>query len=92
VDEKTKNERKRIILNEQKKIVKEINKAKVNKVYYSIVEGKVGENKYLVRPYFNARNIDDKVYALTNEELISGTFVNVEIKKVKGYDLEGVIV
>ena len=92
VDEKIKNERKRIILNEQKKIVEEINKAKANKVYYSIVEGKVGENKYLVRPYFNARNIDDKVYALTNEELISGTFVNVEIKKVKGYDLEGVIV
>ena len=92
VDEKIKNERKRIILNEQKKIVEEINKTKANKVYYSIVEGKVGENKYLVRPYFNARNIDDKVYALTNEELISGTFVNVEIKKVKGYDLEGVIV
>ena len=47
---------------------------------------------YIVRPYFNARNIDDNVYVKTNETLISGEFVNVEITKVKGMDLIGVLV
>ena len=50
------------------------------------------KNEYLVRPYFNARDIDDKVIVKSKEILISGSFVNVEIKKVKGYDLEGEII
>ena len=78
----------------QKGIVKELNEDKIGYVYSSIVEGKVAEpkNTYLVRPYFNARDIDDKVLVKTKEELISGSFVNVEIKKVNAYDLEGELV
>ena len=44
---------------------------------------------YVVRPYFNARDIDDKVYVETVKNLISGTFINVKIEKVLGYDLVG---
>ena len=91
VHEKIKDERRKRVLDIQKDIVKELNESKIGYVYNSIVEGKI-DNKYLVRPYFNARDIDDKVFVRSKEELISGTFVNVEITKVKGYDLEGVIV
>lgn len=92
IDEKTKEKRKKIILDMQKEIVLGKNKEKLGMVYNSIVEGKIAKDTYIVRPYFNARNIDDKVYAKSKELLISGTFVNVEITKVKGYDLEGIII
>lgn len=92
VDEETKKRRQKEILDIQSKIVKDINKNKIGIVYNSIVEGKIGKDLYLVRPYFNARGVDDKVLVKSKELLISGTFVNIEIKKVKGYDLEGEIV
>ena len=94
IPEKIKKERRKKILTIQKAIVKELNDEKTGYVYDSIVEGKLPgtNNKYLVRPYFNARDIDDKVIVKSDETLISGSFVNVEIKKAKGYDLEGVII
>lgn len=94
VPENIKKIRRKKILDVQKHIVKELNSVKVGYVYSSIVEGKVSKSKntYLVRPYFNARDIDDKVFVKTKEDLISGTFVNVEIKTMHGYDLEGEIV
>ena len=92
VNEKIKEERKKAILDAQKVIVEEKNREKIGLVYNSIVEGKVGKDVYVVRPYFNARGIDDKVFAKSKELLISGSFVNVEIKKVKGYDLVGEVI
>ena len=94
VPENIKTLRRKKLLDVQKKIVKELNENKVGYVYSSIVEGKLAEpkNTYLLRPYFNARDIDDKVLVKTKEDLISGSFVNVEITKVSGYDLEGKII
>ena len=94
IDEKVKEKRKKELLDIQKKIVLEKNSEKVGTVYNSIVEGKMPntKNEYLVRPYFNARDIDDKVIVKSKELLLSGSFVNVEITKVKGYDLEGEII
>ena len=93
VDEKIKISRKKKILDIQKEIVKAKNQNRIGDVYYSIVEGKdtSKQDTYIVRPYFDARDIDDKVYVKSKELLISGSFVNVEIKKVLGYDLEGEI-
>ena len=94
VDEKIKNARRKKILDIQKKIVKGLNEDKISYVYNAIVEGKLSnsKNEYLVRPYFNARDIDDKVIVKSKDLLLSGTFVNVEITKVNGYDLEGKII
>ena len=94
VDENVKNIRRKKILDIQKDIVKDLNHEKVGYVYNSIVEGKMPNKKdeYLVRPYFNARDIDDKVIVKSKELLLSGSFVNVEITKSKGYDLEGKII
>ena len=94
VDEKIKNARRKKILDIQKKIVKGLNEDKISYVYNAIVEGKLSnsKNEYLVRPYFNARDIDDKVIVKSKDLLLSGTFVNVEITKVNGHDLEGKII
>ena len=94
LDEKVKVARRKKILEIQKKIVKELNKDKIGYVYNAIVEGRLTntKNSYLVRPYFNARDIDDKVIVKSKEMLMSGTFVNVEITKVNGYDLVGKII
>lgn len=90
--EEVKEKRKKELLDIQKTIVEEKNNEKLGKVYDAIVEGKMTnlKNTYLVRPYFNARDIDDKVLIKSDKTLISGDFINVMIKKVNGYDLEGV--
>lgn len=90
--EEVKEKRKKELLDIQKTIVEKKNNEKLGKVYEAIVEGKMTnlKNTYLVRPYFNARDIDDKVLIKSDKTLISGDFINVMIKKVNGYDLEGV--
>ncbi len=92
--EEEKQKRKKEILEIQKSIVEEKNKEKLGKVYESIVDGKISKTKntYVVRPYFNAKEIDDKVYVKSDKLLMSGSFINVVINKVDGYDLEGIIV
>ncbi len=94
VFEEVKEKIKKELMDIQKEIVKEKNNEKLGKVYEAIVEGRISNKKdvYLVRPYFNARDIDDKVFVKSNTLLISGSFVNVMINKVDGYDLEGVVV
>lgn len=94
VDEDIKERRKKELMDIQKEIAIEKNNEKLGKVYEVIVEGKVSKTKdtYIVRPYFDARDIDDKVYVKSDEVLISGSFVNIMIKEVNGYDLEGVLV
>lgn len=90
--EEEKEKRKKELLDIQKTIVEEKNSEKLGKVYEAIVEGKMTnlKNVYLVRPYFNARDIDDKVLVKSDKILMSGDFIDVMIKKVNGYDLEGV--
>ena len=92
--EEEKQKRKKEILEIQKNIFEEKNKEKIGKVYESIVDGKISKTKntYVVRPYFNAKEIDDKVYVKSDKLLMSGSFINVVINKVDGYDLEGIIV
>lgn len=94
VSEDIKKKRKKAILDVQKKIVEKKNKDRIGIVYNSIVEGRDTAKKdtYIVRPYFNARDIDDKVYVKSKELLLSGSFVNALITKSKGYDLVGEIV
>ena len=90
IPEDIKNKRREILLKIQKDIVKENNKKRLNKTYKAIVEGyDTNANKYIVRAYFDARDIDDKIYVKTNKKLISGDFIDVKITKVIGYDLEG---
>ena len=90
IDEDIKDKRRKVILDIQKNIVKELNHNKIGKIYRCIVEGRLQNGKYLVRPYFNARNIDDKVLIDSKNDLISGTFINVKITNANNYDLKGI--
>ena len=90
IDEQVKQKRYKYLIDTQKEIVFEKDKQYIGKTFKSIVEGyDTKKGMYVVRPYFNARDIDDKVYIDTTKNLISGTFINVKIEKVLGYDLVG---
>lgn len=74
----------------QKKIVRENNKALIGKTFSVKAEG-FDENlmMYYGRAYFNAPDIDGKIYFFSGEEVICGNRYNVKILKAKGYDLYG---
>ena len=93
IDEDIKNERREKLLSIQEDIVKNINKNRIGKTYKAIVEGyDTNKEVYIVRSYFDARDIDDVIFVKTNKKLISGDFIDVKINKVIDYDLEGELV
>ena len=58
-----------------------------------MIEGKiVDENAYVGRTYMDAPGVDGNIFVVTNEELLTGDFVNVEVTGSKDYDLIGRIV
>lgn len=63
---------------------------KVGIVVEAIVEGKVAdENVYVGRTYMDAPGVDGYVFIYTDEELMSGQFVDVRITGASEYDLIG---
>ncbi len=74
----------------QKKIVKENNKLLVGKAFKVVAEG-FDENQlvYYGRAYFNAPDIDGKIYFFSADEVEYGSFYDVKIIKTTGYDLYG---
>lgn len=63
---------------------------KVGAVVEAIVEGKVAdENVYVGRTYMDAPGVDGYVFIYTDEELMSGQFVDVRITGASEYDLIG---
>ena len=90
---KKQNKRREKLLSIQEDIVKNKNLNRIGKVYKAIVEGYDTNKKvYIVRSYFDARDIDDVIFVKTNKKLISGDFIDVKINKVINYDLEGDLV
>ena len=90
IDEKTKNKRLKTLYAVQKKIVKENNKGLVGKTFNVVCEG-FDDNMlvYCGRAYFNAPDIDGKVYFFSDKEVNVGDRVNVKIIKSVDYDLYG---
>lgn len=74
----------------QKKIVKENNKKLVGKTFNVLAEG-FDENAlvYYGRAYFNAPDVDGKIYFFSDSEVEYGKYIRVKITKVTGYDLYG---
>ena len=74
----------------QKKVVKEWAKAQVGKVYSVQAEGFDEEQLiYYGRAYFNAPDVDGKIYFFSQEEVNFGDTIKVRIKKACEYDLYG---
>ena len=74
----------------QKRVVKENGKDFVGKIFKVVCEG-FDENElaYYGRAYFNAPDIDGKVYFFSDKETEKGKFYNVRILKADSYDYYG---
>lgn len=90
IDARTKDKRYRKLYSVQKKVVKENLKKFLGKAIKILAEG-FDENElvYFGRAYFNAPNIDGRVFFFSEEEVEYGTYYQVKITKVTGYDLYG---
>lgn len=74
----------------QKAVVKNFLKSFIGKSFKVVAEGfDYNELCYYGRAYFNAPEIDGKVYFFSDDEVINGEYYNVKIIKATGYDLYG---
>ncbi|MBE5737486.1 MAG: 30S ribosomal protein S12 methylthiotransferase RimO [Clostridiales bacterium] len=74
----------------QKKIVKENNKALIGRTFKVVAEGFDDEQLvYYGRAYFNAPDVDGKIYFFSSEDVEYGNFYDIKIIKATGYDLYG---
>lgn len=74
----------------QKKIVKENNKALLGRTFKVVAEGFEEEQLvYYGRAYFNAPDVDGKIYFFSSEDVEYGNFYDIKIIKATGYDLYG---
>ena len=81
------------IMELQQAISYERDESLVGKTFKVLVEGYIYDyDIYTGRTYMDTYDIDGKVFFSSEEELISGTFVNVQITDFKEYDLIGEII
>ena len=74
----------------QKTVVRNNLKKFIGKSFKVVAEGfDFNELCYYGRAYFNAPEIDGKVYFFSSDEVVNGEFYNVKIIKATGYDLYG---
>ena len=90
IDGKTKNKRLRALYSAQKKVVKQNLKEYLGKTISVVCEG-FDQNAlvYYGRAYFNAPDIDGKIYFFSADEIEYGKYYDIKIQKVDGYDLYG---
>lgn len=90
VDDKVKNHRGEIIMNDQLEIVNLKNEEKVGKIYRVLVEDYDGySDSYSGRTYMDAPEIDGKINFTSSHDYNPGDFVDVEVIGVNDYDLIG---
>lgn len=90
VEEKIKNSRLKKLYLVQKKVAVKLNKAFIGKTIKVLAEG-FDQNAlvYYGRSYFNAPDIDGKVYFFSKDEVERGNYYDIKITKVDGLDLYG---
>lgn len=90
IDAKTKNRRLRALYSTQKKVVKQNLSRLVGQTISVLAEGFDDDTfTYYGRAYFNAPDIDGKIFFFSAEEVEYGKYYDIKIKKVDGYDLFG---
>lgn len=90
IDKKTKKSRLRKLYSVQKAVVKRNLKELVGKMVRVIAEGFSDDTfTYFGRAYFNAPNVDGKIYFFSGDQVDYGNYYDVLITKADGYDLYG---
>ena len=90
VDDKVKNHRGEIIMNDQLEIVNLKNDEKIGKIYRVLVEDYDGySDSYSGRTYMDAPEIDGKINFTSSHDYNPGDFADVEVIGVNDYDLIG---
>ena len=88
--ESVKTKRHKKLYSTQKAVVKENNKQLVGKTFRVLAEGFDGDELvYYGRAYFNAPDVDGKIYFFSSEPVEYGKYYPVKIIKATGYDLYG---
>lgn len=90
VDELTKKQRLIKAMKVQRKVITEYNNRFLNKTLKVLVEGQdLTKGLYYGRTQYQAPDIDTLTFFSSDEPVDVGTFVDVKIDKIKGYDLYG---
>ncbi len=90
IGEEVKLERKETVMDLQKGISAKICEKAVGKILRVLIEGKLPqENVYCGRSYKDAPEIDGLVFVKSEEELLTGEFIDVVITQAGDYDLYG---
>lgn len=93
VDDERKQTWQEDVMELQQEVSFDKNEALQGEKLLAFVEGKVAdENVYVGRTYRDAPGIDGLVFIHTNEELVTGDFVRVEVTGAYEYDLIGEVV
>lgn len=93
IDEDVKKHRAEIIMQQQYEIFAQKQEEKIGKIFKTIVEGYDEDDMlYYGRTYMDCAEIDSRVIISTEDELESGTFVEVKIIGVDDCDLVGEVV
>lgn len=92
IDEEIKNDRRNRIMELQQDIVFDRADSLIGTRVLAMIEGRIaGENAYLARTYMDAPGVDSNIFIVTDEELMTGDFVKVEVTGTNDYDLIGEI-
>ena len=88
--DKEKERRKNYLMGVQEDIIESKSKNFISQVFEVIVEGKLpNEDIYIGRTYRDAPEVDGLIFFESENELMAGEFVKVEITEARGYDLVG---
>ena len=93
VDEELKLDWQAEVMELQEEVIFDKNETLIGMTTYAFIEGKVAdENAYIGRTYRDAPNVDGYIFINTDEELMTGDIVKVQVIGAYEYDLIGEIV
>ncbi len=93
IDEEVKEARKEDIMLLQQEISLDNAERMIGRELKILIEGKLPEdNIYIGRSYKDAPNVDGYVFVTSEDELLSGDFVNARITEAREYDLIGEVI
>jgi ribosomal protein S12 methylthiotransferase len=93
VDEDLKEKWRNEVMELQEEIIFDKNEDMCGTKLYAFVEGKVAdENVYIGRTYRDAPDVDGYIFIRTDETLMTGDIVHVEVTGAYEYDLTGKII